>query len=196
MKMKEDFNSVDVAWIVFATLAVIFIFWLTSCSPSHKLSRLKKKHPELFSTTRDTTIQEVTVVDNLNLNIHTDTTSFDSVLVRYVNTYNIDTIYLEREEISKIKVMQKALERELRKGVFVPTIGEYKKDGVSFSYSFNPALSDPLKIHNLKVTQTTIKETQTITLKETGWEKIKNSWYWVVIVIVLLCLIGLLASRR
>src|SRR5687768_17023507 len=127
MKIKEDFNGVNVAWIVFTILAVIFIFWVTSCSPSDRLSRhkrqlakIKRHSPQLFQLERDTIIKTRTVIDTFIVNLPTDTVSFKGNLKEYVRVIHDTVLIKDPDQKFKQEAYKKALERELMKGVFKP----------------------------------------------------------------------------
>lgn len=187
--------------IVQIVLAVFLIGALmSSCSPEYKQARLQRKHPELYKDKIDSTIQETVLNDSVNLSVHTDTTKYDSLLALYVWLKShpdtvVDVRYINQEKPFQRKAFEEAVKRQLRKGSYAVTSGEYHNDSLKygFKWAFNPDLKNQLIVYGHKVPKIIVTKTKTITIvkKPTIWEEIKSSVIYIVLGLVILLLIAL-----
>jgi hypothetical protein len=209
-------NNARILWISIYIfyLAVVLIF--TSCSvfkgrsPEEKQARLIKKYPQLVKTTSDTTTQTKTLIDNIGINISTDSNTFDLDLERYTRLKSLPELRSDsakfpeykNEEYYKVASELQALKRKLRYGSFLPTVYNYKTDSISFGLTFDPTAKEPIRLNYVeaKVKTVYVRETIKADQPKNFWDKLRdyrNIGAWVMIgAIVLSCLLWMVVSLK
>lgn len=83
-------------------LALVFLSLLTGCSPSKKLQRLQKKHPELFQTVQQDTVIHFFSAGSDTSFVFDSFSSRDTFYISETKTWiyrHIDTIKVKQEGI-------------------------------------------------------------------------------------------------
>ena len=86
-------------------IIVLISFVIIGCSPSSRLDRLERRHPELFKTTIDTVIKvdtllvkdSVVINDSIKIKVASDTVKVDTVIYRF-KKLSFDPIYAHSDD--------------------------------------------------------------------------------------------------